>query len=108
MEPKNIQCGDKVRCKISGYEGIVVCVTVWNNACVRIGVQAQALHDGKPVEAQYFDEGSVDVVQRNVVPPAALVSVRPYAAEPVAPTTGSAANERRPGGPAREGRGFAR
>ncbi len=51
-----IQLGDKVRDSITGYSGIVVAITEWLYGCRRIGVQAQELKDGKPVEECWFDE----------------------------------------------------
>ena len=54
MQP--IRLGDKVKDCVSGFEGIVIAKTDWLYGCVRFGVEAQELRDGKLIEAQWFDE----------------------------------------------------
>jgi len=51
-----IKPGDRVKDLITNFEGIVVCRTEWLNKCVRICVQPEQLHDGKPIDGQTFDE----------------------------------------------------
>ena len=58
-----IKLGQRVRDKITGFEGVVVCRTEWLNGCTRLGVQATTLKDGKPLEAEHFDEEQVEVVE---------------------------------------------
>jgi hypothetical protein len=60
-----IKLGDKVRDTISGFEGIATGRTTWLHGCERIGVQPQALHDGKPVENAWFDINQLEVVEKN-------------------------------------------
>lgn len=50
-----IKNGDKVRDTISGFEGIVTGITSWLNGCDTAGVKPQKLHEGKPIENQWFD-----------------------------------------------------
>lgn len=57
-----ITLGSMVRDKITGLTGIAVCRTDWLHGCCRIGVQSQQLHDGKPIDPQYFDEPQLEVV----------------------------------------------
>lgn len=59
--------GTKVRDIITGFEGIITARTDYLNRCVRYGVQPQELHDGKPVEAQWFDEEQVEVIELNAI-----------------------------------------
>jgi len=64
-----MKLGDKVRDRITGFEGIATSVTTYVNGCVRYGVQPQALDkDGKPAEPQYFDIEQLQVVQKVMEP----------------------------------------
>lgn len=58
-----IKLGDKVKDPISGFEGVVVGRTDWLWGCVQLGVQPAALHEGKPVERQWFDETALEVIE---------------------------------------------
>jgi hypothetical protein len=55
---KTIQLGSKVRDRISGFTGIVVCRSTWVTGCVRIGVDAK----GKADATAWFDEERLDIV----------------------------------------------
>jgi len=97
---ETIELGDRVKDPITGFSGIVTCVTHWLHGCVRIGVQPEALHEGKPVDDRYFDEAQMVVVDKAVHQPltvrvAALSGPDRHITSP-------------PGGPAREGPGFRR
>lgn len=54
--------GTKVKDKITGFEGIAVSRTTYLYGCVRVCVEPQGLHDGKPIESQYFDEQRLEDV----------------------------------------------
>jgi len=62
-----IALGDVARDPITGYEGVVIGVTEWLHGCKRLTLQAQALHDGKPVESQGFDEPQLELVRKRAV-----------------------------------------
>ncbi len=55
-----IQLGDKVKDRTTGFEGVVVARTDWLYGCTRFGVQSEGLHEGKPLEAEWFDEQALD------------------------------------------------
>lgn len=93
-----IQVGDRAKCKITGFTGIVSCMTTWLNGCIRVGLQPEELKDGKPLDTQYFDIGQVEVVEKGVHTPVVLHPMPVPQPTPV----------RTPGGPAREGAGHAR
>lgn len=61
-----IVLGSKVRDRITGLEGIVLCRTVWLNGCIRVGVQAQELKDGRPVDLYTCDEPDLTVIDGGV------------------------------------------
>ena len=54
-----IKLGSKVTDSITGMAGIAIARTDWLYGCVRYGVQPEELKDGKPVEAQWFDEAQL-------------------------------------------------
>jgi hypothetical protein len=62
-----IDLGDRVKDSITGFQGIVVIVSEYLQGCRRIVVQPEALHEGKPVEPQYFDEPQLVLVKKSVV-----------------------------------------
>lgn len=51
-----ITLGTKVKDRITGFEGIATSRTEFLYGCVRVYVEPESLHDGKPIEGQYFDE----------------------------------------------------
>jgi hypothetical protein len=57
-----IELGSRVKDTITGLVGIAVARTDWLYQCRRIAVQPEALHDGKPLDIQWFDEPQLEVV----------------------------------------------
>ena len=55
-----IRLGDKVRDNITGFTGVATGRTEYLYGCVRICIEPAELHDGKPVEALWFDEQRLD------------------------------------------------
>lgn len=69
---KRIELGDEVKDTITGFKGIATGRTDWLHGCSRIGIQSQSLIEGKPTEAQWFDEQQCVVVKAaKVVSPTA-------------------------------------
>lgn len=54
-----IKLGSKVRDNITGFEGIAVARTEHLHGCARITIEPTKLKDGKPIDAQWFDEQRV-------------------------------------------------
>lgn len=95
-----IQLGDRVKCNLTGFTGIVICMTTWLNGCIRAGVQPEALDkDGKVQDDRHFDIQQVTLVEKSVHKPVVLAAV-------VAPAP--AETTRSTGGPARESGNFRR
>ena len=57
-----MKVGDLIRDTITGFEGIAIARTDWLNGCVRFLIQPKMLHEGKPVEAQSFDQEQCELV----------------------------------------------
>jgi hypothetical protein len=64
-EKTMIKLGDKVKDRISSYQGIVIGITQWIFGCVRITVQSQELKDGKPVDSVCFDQQQLELIEEN-------------------------------------------
>lgn len=59
-----IRLGQKVRDKITGYEGIAVARAVFLFGCSRVLVQPQETkEDGTPIEDYYIDEQRLEVIK---------------------------------------------
>ena len=57
--------GDKVADVLSKYEGTVMGYTKWISGCIRIGVQAAELNEGKPVDEQWFSMSQLQLLIAN-------------------------------------------
>jgi hypothetical protein len=65
-----INLGDRVRDRITGFEGIVIGITEWLYQCRRPIVQPTKLTtEGKQIESQSFDEDQLEVVEAGVFAP---------------------------------------
>lgn len=62
-----IYLGDKVRDKVSGFEGIAVTRHTYLNGCNRISVQPAIDKDGKLPEYEAFDEPQLEVIESMAV-----------------------------------------
>ena len=58
-----IQLGSRVKDKISGFSGIAIGRTQWQWGCDRILIKPETLHEGKTIEAEWFDEPQVELVE---------------------------------------------
>lgn len=59
-----IEVADEVQDRITGFKGIAIARTEWLNGCVRLTVQPQELKDGKPIDAQAFDEEQLALLEK--------------------------------------------
>lgn len=57
-----IDLGDLAKDTITGYQGIVIGKTEWLHGCTRLILQAQTLHEGKPIDAITVDEPQCEVI----------------------------------------------
>ena len=60
--------GDKVRCKISGFSGVVVCRMQWFNGCIRYTLQPKGTKQSELADAKNFDEPELELVKAQQVP----------------------------------------
>lgn len=64
-----LNLGDEVRCKITGYKGVIVCQSHWLHNCNTYGVKSHDLKDGKPLDAVFFDEPSLELIEEKTMIP---------------------------------------
>lgn len=65
---KDIEIGDRVRDRVSGFKGIAISRTEWLFGCIRIQVQPEKIgKDGKYPESIVFDEASLEVIKKAAV-----------------------------------------
>ena len=57
-----INLGDKVRDKVTGFEGIAVAKVEYINKCIQYCVKPKVDKDGKMPEGEYIDIDQLDVV----------------------------------------------
>lgn len=64
----SVNLGDRVKDRISGFQGIAVARTEWLYGCVRITIQPEkSAKDGKPLENNTFDEPQCEVLKADAV-----------------------------------------
>lgn len=51
-----IKLGSKVKDPVTGFTGTAVARTEYAWGCVSVGVCSNELHEGKPIDWQWFDE----------------------------------------------------
>ena len=55
-----LRLGCAAKDTVTGFTGIVINVTEWFNGCIRWGIQPRMLREGKPIDAQFFDDAQVE------------------------------------------------
>ena len=58
-----MKLGDKVREAYTGFTGTLTARTEWLYGCARITIEPEELKDGKPIEAETFDEQRIEVIE---------------------------------------------
>jgi len=60
--------GDRVRDKITGATGIIICRSEWQYGCVRVTIQPETVKEDKPTESFTIDEPQAELVGSQAVP----------------------------------------
>ena len=58
--------GVKVKCKITGFEGLVVAKADHITGCNTYGVKTKMDKDGKLINAEWFDEGVLELKGKGI------------------------------------------
>ena len=67
--------GKKATEKITGFTGVVVAVVEHAFNSPRIGIRSQQLHEGKPINTEFFDEVTVEVFDEVVIMPQPMQAI---------------------------------
>jgi hypothetical protein len=62
--------GDRVKDRISGFTGIVTGKAHYLYGCTQCSIKPQGLHNGAPIDADWFDEPQLEVLEENALAPA--------------------------------------
>jgi len=82
MGKKKIKLGDRVKDTLSGFTGVVIGITKYLHGCTVCGVKPPGLHNGKPIDIQWFDEPQLKIVKRKVAKPSAKENGGPILSKP--------------------------
>jgi hypothetical protein len=58
-----IKLGDRVRIRVNGWTGITTGRTEYINGCRQFLISPEELHDGKPVDGQWWDEQHLELIE---------------------------------------------
>lgn len=58
-----IENDEKVRCKITEFEGIVISRTEWANGCIRYEVSPKVDKEGKMKACEWIDQANLEVLR---------------------------------------------
>ncbi len=71
MAKSELELGDVVKDKVTGFKGIVVGITNWLYGCARAIVQPEGLtKEGKVYDNQSFDVPQLEIVKKAKIQPA--------------------------------------
>ncbi|MEO5742765.1 MAG: hypothetical protein ABIS29_19430 [Vicinamibacterales bacterium] len=73
-----IELGDIAKDSISGLTGVVIADTMWLNGCRRVTLQPPEMKDGKPIEAQTFDEDQLVLVSAQAHASKGRIRLQPH------------------------------
>jgi len=59
----SVSLGDRVKDRITDFEGIVVGIYMYLHGCRRIGVEPKVDSEGKMKKGATFDEGSLEIIE---------------------------------------------
>jgi len=59
--------GDKVKCQVTGHEGIIIALNQWLNGCKQYCVKGKIDKDKKVPEGEWIDEGQLKLVKADAL-----------------------------------------
>ena len=77
-----VKLGDRVKDRITGFEGIAISLTRHLTGCDTVGVRPEKLHDGKTIDCHWFDINRLKVTKKSAFTPE-QVTKKPGGPRPV-------------------------
>ena len=60
--------GDLLKESVTGFEGVVMCVSLYSTGCLHYGLQSKKLKDdGQVNDWQYFDQSQLSLIEEKAV-----------------------------------------
>lgn len=72
-----INLGDEVKCKVTGFKGVVISIAKCLTGCDRAAVQPAVSKDGKHPDSLWFDVGALDIIKKGKVKPSSVRDADP-------------------------------
>jgi len=87
MSMPRVQLGDVAKDSITGFHGVVICISEWLHGCRRITLKPTGVgKDGKTFEPETFDEPQLSIVKRGKHAPTNVTGgPRPEPTKPTLP-----------------------
>ena len=60
------ELGSRAKDKITGLQGILVARNQHLHNCNTYGIKPEKLHDGKPMDCQWFDEPQIEIIKEGI------------------------------------------
>jgi len=67
MVEKKFELGQKVRDRISGFEGIITCIAEYYNGCVRYIIQPKIEKNGKFCDSETIDQEQLELLTKKKI-----------------------------------------
>lgn len=61
--------GDRLQCRITGFQGVVTARVEYFNGCLQYGLKPPIDKDGKVADAQFIDEAQLVLINAGAVAP---------------------------------------
>ena len=62
-----IELGNKVRDKVTGFEGIATAKIEYINGCIQFCVKPKVKEDGKMPDGEYIDVDELEIVDKGII-----------------------------------------
>ena len=63
----NIKLGQKVKDRVTGFEGIVIGITKYLSGCDTVGIQPQGMKDGKSFDVEWYDYTRLEILDKKSI-----------------------------------------
>jgi heat shock protein HspQ len=72
----DVRLGDRVKDKVSGFEGIVMAIHQWRDGTIDATVQPEGLQNGEPIKQHVMEVAQLELVAQQVLPAPTMTKPR--------------------------------